>query len=193
MYKLCKTEESAARQHSLEQGLLQLMCAHRYEDISVSDLCQRMEIPRKSFYRYFASKDGALRALLDHTLMEYEHFNVVYKVGDRRTLRKELEKFFLFWLKQKKLLDALQRSGMSGILIEHAISYALSNGAISKRFLPEDSRETQEQVMMFGVCGLMSMVVTWHHDGYPQSVGELATIAERLLAQPLFPNVERFF
>ena len=45
------------------------------EEISVSDLCDRLNIPRKSFYRYFSSKDGALFALLDHTLMEFETFS----------------------------------------------------------------------------------------------------------------------
>ena len=72
MYKLCKTEQSAARQRQLEQGLLQIMQTQQYEDISISDLCDRLGIPRKSFYRYFSSKDGALMALIDHTLMEFE-------------------------------------------------------------------------------------------------------------------------
>ena len=53
MYKLCKTEQSAMRQRQLEQGLLQLMQTKRYEEISISDLCQRMGMPRKTFYRYF--------------------------------------------------------------------------------------------------------------------------------------------
>ena len=75
MYKLCKTEQSAARQRQLEQGLLQVMSTSRYEDINVSGLCQKMGIPRKSFYRYFSSKDGALHALIDHTLMEYGIFD----------------------------------------------------------------------------------------------------------------------
>ena len=51
MYKLCKTEQSAGRQRELEQGLLHLMLKNRYEDISVSDLCNFMKIPRNSFYR----------------------------------------------------------------------------------------------------------------------------------------------
>jgi len=192
MYKLCKTEQSAARQRMLEEGLLQMMCTQRYEEISVSDLCERMQIPRKSFYRYFDSKDGALHALLDHTLMEYEGFNMVYRPGNRRTLSRELEQFFLFWLKHKKLLDALRRSDMSGNLIERAISHALSDTVMPKRFLPSDSREMQKQITMFGVCGLMSMVLSWHHNGYTESAADMARVACRLLGQPLFPNAENY-
>ena len=68
MYKLCKTEQSALRQRELEEGLLKTMSVHHYDDISVSDLCQQMDIPRKSFYRYFSSKDGALFALIEKTV-----------------------------------------------------------------------------------------------------------------------------
>ena len=63
MYKLCKTEQSAQRQRQLEEGLLTAMRTKRYEEISISDLCDQMGIPRKSFYRYFFGTDGALHAL----------------------------------------------------------------------------------------------------------------------------------
>ena len=76
MYKLCKTEQSAARQRRLEQGLLQAMQTQQYEDISISDLCDQMGVPRKSFYRYFSGKDGALHALIDHTMISYESFSI---------------------------------------------------------------------------------------------------------------------
>ena len=82
MYKLCKTEQSATRQKMLELGLLNCMLTRHYEEISVSDLCTAMDIPRKSFYRYFSGKDGALHALIDHTLMGYEGF--LYRKGHRR-------------------------------------------------------------------------------------------------------------
>ena len=76
MYKLCKTEQSAARQRLLEEGLLRAISQHRYDELSVSDLCSQMNIPRKSFYRYFSSKEGALHALLDHTLMSFDQFYI---------------------------------------------------------------------------------------------------------------------
>ena len=192
MYKLCKTEQSAARQRQLEEGLLSVMLTKRFDEISVSDLCDDLEIPRKSFYRYFSSKDGALHALIDHTLIGFEGFTLPYRRSGGRTLRGELEGFFQFWVKNKSLLDALARSGMSGVLIERAISHALSETVMPSRFLPKDSKEMQKQITMFGVCGLMSMVLTWHHGGYPQSAAQMAGIATRLLEQPLFPNADSF-
>ena len=56
MYKRCVTEQSARRQRELEAGLLSAMMSHQYEDSTISDLCDSMGIPRKSFYRYFPAK-----------------------------------------------------------------------------------------------------------------------------------------
>ena len=96
MYKLCKTEQSARRQRELEQGLLNAMCTHRYEEISVSDLCDQMGVPRKSFYRYFDGKDGAMQSLLYHNITDFHSFSMFIEKKDKRTLQGEFEEFFLF-------------------------------------------------------------------------------------------------
>ena len=190
MYKLCKTEQSAARQRQLEQGLLEAMKLKRYDEISISDLCDRLEIPRKSFYRYFAGKDGALQALIDHTLMEFADYTAVYRQGKSRTICLDLESFFQFWVQKKDMLDALARSGISGMLVNRAVAFALTDDVLPVRFLPDDSHAMQQHITMFGVCGLMSMVLNWHDSGYELPAAEMARIAVRMISQPLFPNVD---
>lgn len=192
MYKLCKTEQSAQRQRELERGLLAAMSTHQYDEISVSDLCDQMEIPRKSFYRYFSSKDGALHALIDHTLLEYESFPSTLKPGEKRTYQKDLERFFLFWKAQKPLLDALERSGISGVLVTRSIDHALSAAGTPTRFLHQDERVAREHATMFGVCGLMSMVLNWHHTGYQLTPRQMSVIAVQLLTEPLFADVDQY-
>ena len=185
MYKLCKTEQSAKRQRELEQGLLKAMQQHSYEEISISELCQSMAVPRKSFYRYFSSKDGALYALIDHTLMEYETFARETGV---RTLHKDLERFFRFWQQNSALVSALERSGLSGLLVQRAVAYSLNDVVSTIRFMADEVREMKNQVMTFAVCGLLAMMLQWYQEGYKTSAREMAEMAQRLLTQPLFPN-----
>ena len=190
MYKLCKTEQSAQRQRQLEEGLQELMRIRPYDEISVVDICEHLNIPRKSFYRYFSSKEGALHALIDHTLMEYEGCNFVYRAGENRTLHRELIQFFQFWIQKKGFLDVLSRSHMSGMLVERSMAHATSANGMPVRFLPNDTPDTRRQLILFCISGLMSTVLTWHHEGYPTTPEQMASIAERLLSQPLFPNME---
>lgn len=182
MYKLCKTEQSAARQRELELGLLQAMLVKRYEDITISDLCERMQLPRKSFYRYFSSKDGALFALLDHTMLEF------YKAGFRSkqggTALGDLENYFIFWYEHRALLDALERSQLSGILVERATALAQRERLMPNR-IQSWPIDLQGIALSFAICGLMSMVIQWHHQGYRISPAEMTRTATALLTQPL--------
>lgn len=187
MYKFCKTEQSFQRQRELEQGLLAMMEHKRFEEISVSDLCDRMGIPRKSFYRYFSSKEGALYALLDHTLMEF------YETGSIEGLRggtpvADLERLFSFWKSHKKLIDALLRSNLSGMLVERAVSIAKE-----EKLMPGYVRAWEDTLkdvaMSFAVCGLMSMVLQWHREGYRIPTEKMAKAAVTMLSRPLIPNL----
>ena len=187
MYKFCKTEQSSRRQLELEQGLLDMLEHRRFEEISVSDLCERMGIPRKSFYRYFSSKDGALLALMDHTLMEF------YDTGSLEGLRGgtpvgDLERFFLFWKNHKKLLDAVLRSNLSGMLVERSVSLAKQE-ELMPGYVRDWEDTLKDVAMSFVVCGLMSMVLQWHGEGYRISTERMAQAAVTMLSRPLIPSM----
>ncbi len=181
MYKLCKTEQSAIRQRELERGLLELMKTKRYEDISVSELCNLMNIPRKTFYRYFSSKDGALFALLDHTMMEFS-----FSDKNQQSAITDLDTFFSFWYQRKEILDVLSRSSLSGILVERATDLALRERMIPKKFLNLNNN-MKIAAMSFAVCGIMIMVIQWHHQGFQETPAQMSALAITLLSKPLLP------
>lgn len=183
MYKICQTEQSSRRQRELETGLLQLMRKRNYEDISVSDLCEYMQIPRKSFYRYFTSKDGALYALIDHTLADFFQMPVSEKKS-RGTALGDLDLYFLFWYENRALLDALKRSSLSGILVERASAFALREGHLPRQF-KRLSPDIQGLAISFAICGLMSMILQWHRQGFPISPDEMTRLAVDMLTNPL--------
>ena len=187
MYKFCKTEQSVQRQRELEQGLLTMMEHQRFDEISVSDLCDRLNIPRKSFYRYFSSKDGALFALLDHTIMEF------YDTGSIEGLRGgtptgDLERFFMFWKTHRRLLEAVQRSNLNGILVERAVSLAKQE-ELMPGYVREWEDTMKDVAMSFVVCGLMSMVMQWHREGYKIPTERMAKAAVMMLSRPLIPKL----
>lgn len=186
MYKQCRTEQSALRQRQLEQGLLLAMQKQHYEQISVSDLCDELGIPRKAFYRYFASKDGALYALIDHALMDFDA-NATIENAWRHvdSPQRYMERVLRYWVENKALLDVLERSNLSGLLIQRAMEYTKEQDTLPN-YLASADRQLRDYASMFAVCGLMTILVQWHHDGFTQSVEQMAGLALRLFSEPLF-------
>ena len=47
----------------------------------------------------------------------------------------------------------------------------------------------KDVAMSFAVCGLMSMVMQWHNDGYRIPTERMAQAAVTMLSRPLIPNL----
>lgn len=185
MYKQCQTESSAARQRQLERGLLAEMSRHHYDEISVTDLCRQMGIPRKAFYRYFSDKDGALQSLIDHALMDFDTYTYVNGIDEVEDAVYYMEKVFGYWVENKELLDALANSGLSGVLVERAIRYAQELDTLPHFLISMDQR-LRNYGTLFAVSGLMTMIVQWHRYGFDLELSQIAQVAIRLLSEPLF-------
>lgn len=185
MYKICKTEQSAARQKELEQYLLKEMLQRHFDDISISDLCDGLNIPRKAFYRYFSGKRGALDALIDHTLFEFD--SLTLKMGQRKdiTQRNYLEFYFRFWHNQKDLLDAIDHSNLWEVLMDRSVNYAQEELNRTKKHLPSYQQEEGAYLTKFTVYGMMGIIQLWYRNGFAHSPETLAGITFRSLSQSL--------
>lgn len=191
MYKLCKTERSSTRQREIELALLDMMTKRRFEDITVSEVCDGISVPRKAFYRYFDSKEGALRALIDHTMADFGQTPIIYEKRGQRTLSQDIEQFFLFWQNNKALLFALEKSGLFSHLVDAAVDFPMKDMVSLEKFLPDDSDYMRRSVFKFAICGLMFTMLSWYKNGFKESPKEMAKAACRMLSQPLFPNLEK--
>ena len=189
MYKLCKTEQSVKRQREVENCLFDLMRIKHYEEITITEICERMNMPRKAFYRYFDSKEDALSALIDHTMSEYNAFYADRSGETKRVLVNEIEEYFIFWYKNRDLLSALDNSGLIGYLIERTVNYPISDKIVVSKFLPHDEDKVRERIFKFAFSGLVYTMICWYRDGFVVSTGEMAKSACRMLREPLFPGL----
>lgn len=182
MYKQCVTEQSARRQRQMEMGLLEAMRDKPFDDITISDLCASMNIPRKSFYRYFDSKEDALHALMDHMIMDFS--GEVFADEEKATIY-TLERFFQFWIDRRDFLDALNRSDFGAVLVQRCIGKAMEEGTLAKNFLPSSQSDTREYMVSFLISGLMSIVLQWHKTGFKTNAYQMAQLAAHLITKPL--------
>ena len=191
MYKLCKTEQSAKRQREIEKVLFDLMMKKSYPDITVTEICDALSMPRKAFYRYFDSKDDTLYALIEHTMAEYGGFTGNEASEGVRTLRREIEKYFVFWQDHRLLLDALYKNNMLEKIIDVSIAFPVNDMVSIKKFLPDDTDWAREKIFKFAVCGLVFQMLDWYKDGFKTSVSDMARLSCRTLSKPLFPDLDK--
>ena len=190
MYKLCKTEHSAKRQRAIEDALFEIMKQKPYEDISITELCERMNMPRKAFYRYFDSKDDALYAMIDHTMSDYSEFSVDRQCETNRSLTRELEEYFKFWYEKRDFLGAIDRSGLIGVIIERTINYPVEDRISMSKFLPNEDDHSRDKVFKFAFSGLVYTMIAWYQEGFSTSTRDMAKLACRMFREPLFPGLD---
>lgn len=179
MYKHCTTEESVLRQRQLEGCLLELMQTIPYSHITIGHICQRADISRKSFYRYFGSKDGCLYALIDHCIMDGASYYLPAH-GGQMIAHDIYVRFFSYWKDMAPLLDVLARNTLSLRLVERMMYYVDQEERDFHYYLGGSLHDSYEQIL-FMVSGIMGLVLSWHHSGFQKSVSQMADVLEKVI------------
>ena len=186
MYKICQSDQSTKRQRELEQGLLEAMLTRHYEDITITEICQKMNMPRKSFYRYFASKEGAFYALIDHTIMEEATCEPDPTVGPGG-----LHQFLAFWRSRKDLLDMLQKNQISALLSQQALNIALQETPDRLQLFGLVGNANARDMMLFYLSGLFALVLDWHSRGFDRTIDEVCDVMMELLSKTPIASLKK--
>lgn len=179
MYKICHAEEASRRQRELERGFLDALGNRPYEKIKLTELCRELQIPRKSFYRYFPTKEDCLLSLIDHVLSDCN--DIALRGWDGSTALDEQVQlqFFRYWKENTAFLDAIQENGLQHLLLDRTavIVDQMKEKTAGNSF-------ARDQVEYFVAHGLMTTVLRWHRFGFQSSPEEMAAVFGRLLASP---------
>ena len=183
MYRQCVTEMAAAHQRRIEKALIEVMKRKPYSEVTVVDLCRISGLTRKQFYHVFTTKDDVLYALIDHTLLDYMHFDVPRYPAIPK-IQQPLYRFYAYWYSQKEFLDTLDQMGQSLLLQHRFVSYiADEEQSILSQFYVLD-KIYQREVILFHLGGIMSLVIDWHKNGYMRSLEEMCELTYQLLCHP---------
>lgn len=183
MYRHCTTEKTAAQQRLFERTLLETTKEQPYQDISVSQLCQLSGLSRKTFYRLFENKEDVLVALIDHTIMEYEYFDGPSDSIGRDILNEPMN-FFAFWRCHKTLLDILNETNKTALLLERTVDHILREQREVRAHFGVDQEPYAEDALLFYISGMMSLVIRWYQSGFARPESEMADLLNRLLYAP---------
>ncbi len=156
---------------------------HRIQKITVVSLCEHSGLSRKTFYRLFESKDDVLIALIDHTFLDYESFTCPVP-NNSNSAHYELVRFFSYWYHCRPLLDALSSNRCSTLLLERCLIHVFQVSPNIANIIGYNSQPNSSQTVLFNLCGIIGVIIDWHHKGYDRSVDEMAETMYHLLTHP---------
>ena len=188
MEKLPQTQAAQKRRSQLEAALLALMRTKGYTQTTVTDICREADIPRRTFYHYFDSKEAVLRAVVESMLNEC--FLEVMLEFDRGydAMRDGLVRNFRYWQGEaREKLDLLLDNGLSGEMMQCALRW-LESEHLGLPRRPGVTEKELEIITMVGTSGFFTLLMYWRRNDYRETPEEMADFAMQVLSEPLFPH-----
>ena len=187
MAKICNSELTAQRQYDLQNGLLQLMRVMPYEKITVSGICEKASIPRRTFYRYFECKEDVLKWTLNNLLEEF-YLQVLFDFRmEPSAVRESLVRFFGFWYQEENRwkLECLLENGLEMQLV--ACSMQKKSNELAVICSSQDDRLERLTISaIMGTTAFFSVLFYWCRDKFRQNPEQMADHTAHYLTSPLF-------
>ncbi|WP_159448011.1 TetR/AcrR family transcriptional regulator [Papillibacter cinnamivorans] len=168
-------------QNAIAGAFLSLIRENTYEEISVTDLCRKADVVRKTFYNNFHSKDDVVHYLIDDIFHEMESGMDLRNMSVReillnafRFVTENREALLLFY--SRGLIRFAYKS-MSAYITEDHILTKLDRNAVDARAYKYIAAQIS--------AVLISIIETWIENGFEESVEFLAELTEALMYKPM--------
>ncbi len=189
MYSRCVSEKSAGQQRKFEAALMELMEEKLFENISISELCRKVNLSRKTFYRLYEAKADVVYAMIDHAIMDTETF-----VPDPSVGAGGMHHFLAYWKSRKRLLDVLAKNQISALLSQQVISLVLEEEPEIVNCFSGENLSMRDELVTFCISGVFSLVLDWHKRGFDRSIDEMSRVLMNVIMtapvkEPLIANI----
>lgn len=156
------------------QALFALMAEESYAQITVSELAQRAQYDRRTFYRYFKTKEDVLYLYCATLLRE-----MASAMSGRGPLTPHsgFLSYFEFWCRHRDFLLLLERHDLLSALSEKQDQLLYQNvGLLVHDGLPgklNENSEFSQYAYYFTLGGLWASAVLWVRTGMKQTPEQL--------------------
>lgn len=164
--------------NKIANALLELISDGAYESVTVTEICNRAKVARKTFYRSFDSKDAVIVYRLENMFAE-----LAAKYDFAEAESRELLLFCFEYLERDRMFaNMFVDSGLYELIVRKMMSFVqiaydntLHNSA---SFEPAYG----EYYYKFISVGFISLVHTWIESGFKMPAATLVALARRLLS-----------
>lgn len=179
MYKVSSNPITRKSQDMIMFALFGLTKERAYADISITEICERADVVRKTFYRNFESKDDVISYALDTFIMEFirgsEETNVFAFLID----------FYEMLLEQREYLSVVLKQDLL-YFVRRKIIALLESVDIKINTRVEIDAAKYRYVYDYIASTIISIVQTWYETGFVETPAELASLTEMLITGRAF-------
>lgn len=144
--------------------LIALLQEKPLSDISVSELANKAEIGRVSFYRNYQSKEDVLKAESDRLIKEWGR---LYESNPESAPETLFPSLFDFYRDHRDFYTTLYNAGLSSIMMETIISTIQ---------ITREMENLEAYMKSFWAYGIYGWLLEWIKRGMPESGRELSAL-----------------
>ncbi|MCI6060637.1 MAG: TetR/AcrR family transcriptional regulator [Dorea sp.] len=174
--------------HMIEDAFFMLLGREPYERITVSEIADKAEVSRRTFYRLYGGKEEVLRNWLERLCEEYR---TGYPALEKYDIRQISMDYFQFWYRHRERLLLMHKNGLGLYILYYATGH-LSHRVMEKRIGEEraGSRSQAEYFMEYSAGGFGNLLFRWLETGMKESPQEYAVSVSNSICRILSPSVE---
>lgn len=165
---------------AIADALLSLIWEQAYERISVTDICKKADVVRKTFYNNFRSKDDVVRALIQDIFLEVET-----RVDLRSmSVREMLVIVFDFILENRAALICFYQRGLLRFAKESIAAYITRGHVLAIMDANKIDGRAYKYLAAQIPAVFISVIETWIENGFEEPVEFMAELTEALMYKP---------
>jgi AcrR family transcriptional regulator len=168
----------------LYDALLQLMKEKPFRDIQITEIADRAQVARPTFYLHYHSKDELLLSHVDVVFAEFlnELSNTIAKGNYGH--QKYTTLIFQYWERNAEILRTVMAAGLHEEFRERLRKYfALAISQITTHDgTPQPDEQTLELIIDFESGGAFQLMTRWIARGMPYSAEQMGSLFYQLVA-----------
>lgn len=158
-----------------------MMLGDEYSNITVTALCKRAKINKKTFYRYYETLDYLLLSCFENVGSDYLELIDAYKVPE--DIEKINRCFFEYSAKQGALYEKIVCAASFDVMMKSTLQKVINEKWQNFAFYKNNSREVQHLINTFLLHTGLEIYRQWVRDGKLVSLEEVIGLSNKLLTQ----------
>lgn len=167
----------------LKQGLAELMREKEFNDISIKDITDRMDLNRGTFYLHYADTYELLERLENDTLEDIQAMINAHRPNpDSGTMQPVFEPIMDYVVENKEICQSLLGNKASNDFIDKVHQLIRENGwaLVHERYPGAPERE-MDYLFSFITYGLIGMIKQWFDEGMDLEKRTMVILADRIV------------